>query len=119
MGGILTGMHGRQMRQGLIIGALLIVALWLGSLIWGLMGKAQVAITKAHTAQADYRALEERRQKLETDIATLDTSRGRDAAIRTAFGVARPGEEVIVVVSPTVATTTPAKPWWHWLIDWW
>ena len=106
------------MRQGLLIGLFFLAALWLVSLIWGLVGKAQVAVQEAHNARAAYQALEERRQMLEANIAALATEHGQDAAIRTTFGVARPGEEVIVVVSPTVATSTAPESWWHWLFSW-
>ena len=112
------GMRAKQMRQGLIIGVLFIVALWLVSLILGLAGKVQVALREAHNAQADYAALEARRQTLEASISALSTTKGKDAAIRTAFGVARPGEEVIVVVPPTVATTAPQKSWMERLFRW-
>lgn len=111
-------MRGKQIRQGLVIGVLLIASFWLISLIGGLVNKAQIAIGEAQSAQTDYQALEERKHTLEANIASLSTERGKDAAIRTAFGVARPGEEVIVVVPPTVATSSPPEPWWHWLIDW-
>ncbi len=111
-------MRAKQMRQGLLIGFFLLAAFWLISLIWGLLGKTQIAVSEAHNAQADYRALEERRQTLEATIATLATERGKDAAIRTSFGVARPGEEVIVVVPPAVSTSTPPFSWWKWLFSW-
>ncbi len=106
------------MRQGVIIGFLLLVAFWLMSLIWGLVGKAHIAVNEARRAQDDYQALDERRRALEADIAELATERGKDTAIRTSFGVARPGEEVIVVVPPTVATSTPPFSWWKWLFSW-
>lgn len=111
-------MRGRQMRQGIIIGVLVVTALWLGSLIWGLAGKAHVAIQEARTVQAAYKTIEERRQMLEASISALTTERGKDSAIRTAFGVARPGEEVVVVVPTPDATTTVQESWWQWLLSW-
>ena len=111
-------MRGKQIRNGAVVGVLLIVIFWLGSLIIGLIGKAQIAIGQAHSAQTDYHALEERKHTLEANIAGLATPLGKDAAIRTAFGVARPGEEVIVVVPPASTTSTSTEPWWHWLFNW-
>ncbi len=111
-------MRGKQMRQGAVIGVLLIVAFWLLSLIGGLIGKAQIAIGEAQSAQAEYQALEVRKRSLAANIAVLETVRGKDAAIRTAFGVALPGEEVIVVVSPVRAVATSSEPWWQWLFNW-
>lgn len=111
-------MHGKQLRQGLLVGALLLAAFWLASLIWGLVGKARVAVTEANDAKGQYQALEDRKTSLEASVAALDTPRGKDAAIRTAFGVARPGEEVIVVVPPATATPTSTPSWWEQLFSW-
>ena len=111
-------MHARQWRQGLLIGILLLVAFWLASSIWGLIGKAHVAVSQAQEAKKQYQTLEERKASLEANLAALATERGQDAAIRTAFGVARPGEEVIVVVPPTVATSTPQPSWWQQVLNW-
>lgn len=111
-------MRGRSIRQGVITSGLLLVAFWLGGLIWGLASKAEVAMMEAKEVQGQYEALEARRQKLQANVAALETDLGKDAAIRTAFGVARPGEEVIVVVPPAPATTTPNKTWWQKVRDW-
>ncbi|MDO8566795.1 MAG: hypothetical protein Q7R58_01435 [bacterium] len=111
-------MRAKQWRQGLLIGFLLLVAFWLFSLIWGLAGKVQIAVDEAHKAQRQYQALEERRATLEANLATMETARGRDVAIRTSFGVARPGEEVIVVVPSETATGTPPLSWWQKILSW-
>ena len=106
------------MRQGIIIGVLILVAFWLLSLIWGLAGKARVAIEEANNVQRQYEQIEERKHGLEQNLAALNTSRGQDTAIRTMFGVARPGEEVIVVVPPATATTTQPLSWWEKILNW-
>ncbi|MDB5244287.1 MAG: hypothetical protein JWN18_157 [Parcubacteria group bacterium] len=111
-------MRAKQWRQGLIIGILLLVAFWLVTLIWSLGAKAHIAISEAQQAKAHYEAIEVRKAALEANIAAIASDRGKDAAIRTAFGVARPGEEVIVVVPPQAATTTPKKSWWQKLFGW-
>lgn len=111
-------MRGRQLKNGLLIGFLLLVAFWLASLIWGLAGKAQIAFDEAGKAQRQYQALEERKAVLESNLAALETARGKDSSIRTAFGVALPGEEVIVVVPPEPATTTSTLSWWQKILSW-
>ena len=111
-------MRAKQWRQGITVGFLLLVIFWLLSLIWGLAGKAQIAVSEANDAKRQYQALEERKATLEENLATLATARGEDAAIRTAFGVARPGEEVIVVVPPATATPTVTQRWWQKLLFW-
>jgi len=101
-----------------VIGILLMVAFGLLSLIWGLAGKAQIAVNEAHNVQRQYLSLEARKATLMANLAALATARGQDAAIRTAFGVARPGEEVIVVVSPSSPTTTTPPSWWQKILNW-
>ncbi len=111
-------MRAKQWRQGFLIGVLLLVAFWLVSLIWSLADKAQIAVTQANDAKWQYQALEERKAILQANLAALGTDRGKDAAIRTAFGVARPGEEVIVVVPPATATPTTTPSWWEKFLSW-
>ena len=111
-------MRGKQLRQGIILGILALLALWLVSLIWGLSGKARIAISQANDARRQYEALETRKETLQANVEALSTPRGNDAAIRTAFGVARPGEEVIVVVPPASSTPPARKPWWRRMFEW-
>ena len=111
-------MRAKQWREGSMVIILLVIAVWLISLIWGLMDKARVAVTRANDVKSQYRVLEEQKAALQANVAALGTERGRDAAIRTAFGVARPGEEVIVVVPPVVATTTSQLSWWQKILSW-
>ena len=105
-------------RQGVLVGALTLSAVWLGSLIWGLVGKAQFAVEQANETKAQYAELEARKTALEKDLNILATLRGQDAAIREAFGVAKSGEEIIIVVPSPPATTTPEKSWWERMFEW-
>jgi hypothetical protein len=75
-------------------------------------------VSEAQEAKWQYQALEERKATLEANLAALATARGKDAAIRTTFGVARPGEEVIVVVPPATATATATPSWWQKIFSW-
>jgi cell division protein FtsB len=111
-------MHAKQWRRGFIVCVLLLVAFWLLSLIVGLVDKAKIAVDEMHNVQRKYQALEDRRQILEANLASIETSRGQDSAIRTAFGVARPGEEVIVVVPPTTVAPTTTPTLWQKIMDW-
>ncbi len=111
-------MRGKEWQKGILIGLLLVVAGWLGSLIWGLGGKALVAIGQADDARRQYTELEARKAALGASITALATDHGHDAAIRTSFGVARPGEEVIVVVPPASETSTTTPSWWQRVLSW-
>lgn len=111
-------MRARDWQRGLLIGILLLVIFWLASLIWGLFGKAELAFSQAQSLKAEYSSLEERKASLSASIASLSTPRGKDAAIRTAFGVAKTGEEVIVVVPPATSTSTSSPSWWQRILNW-
>lgn len=111
-------MHTAQWKQGLFIGLLLLIIVWLSTLIFGLIDKAKIAISQAHESEQQYNALEKRKKVLEANLAALATERGQDSAIRTAFGVARPGEEVIVVVPPTITVPTTTPSWWERVFSW-
>lgn len=111
-------MKAKQWQDGLWIGLLLLIIAWLSYLIWGLGDKVSIAFTEAKEVEAQYEALEARRGVLESDLAVLKTERGQEAAIRESFGVAKPGEEVIVVVPPVAATSSPERSWWRRLFGW-
>ena len=111
-------MRAKTWKQAVILGVLVLPILWLGSLIGDLARKARIAIVEANETQAEYAALESRKKNLEADLGTLRTIRGQDAAIREAFGVAKVGEEVIVVVPQPEATSTPPLPWWRKWFGW-
>ncbi|MEJ0053474.1 MAG: hypothetical protein WDN10_01980 [bacterium] len=106
-------------KQGLLVAFLALVAVWLGTLVVSLAQKAEIAWKAAGETRAEYAALEKRKAALTTSLDALDTPRGQEAAIRKSFGVARPGEEVIIVVPPKNATETPpAKSLWQRILDW-
>jgi cell division protein FtsB len=111
-------MRAKQWQKGILISVLLLAAAWLASSIWGLAGKAHIAVSQEHEAKWQYQALEDRKTTLEANVAALATERGKDAAIRTAFGVARPGEEVIVVVPPATVAPTTTPSWWQQILNW-
>ncbi len=111
-------MRTREWRKGVWIGILILVIAWLSYLIYGLSGKAVVAWRAAGQVKMQYEALEVRRAGLEADLDGMRTQRGQEAAIRESFGVAKPGEEVIVVVPVQVATSTTKKHLWESILFW-
>lgn len=111
-------MRNAPIRHGLVLGGLIIVVLWLLTSIWNLGSKALVAVSEAHDLERQYESLQARQAALQASLGALSTERGEDAAIRTAFGVARPGEEVIVVVPPATTTPPVEKSWWQRFVEW-
>lgn len=106
--------HTNPVWQGILIGVLILVIVWIISIIIGLFGKAQIAWQTAHQTQREAAVLKNRAKVLEQNIHTLNTPRGYSAAVRTEFGVARPGEDVIIVIPSRIATSTQTKKiWWR------
>ncbi|MDE1965816.1 MAG: hypothetical protein KGI41_01060 [Patescibacteria group bacterium] len=108
----------RELKDIALAIVLTLACLWFAWLIWGLWGKEETARTAAGAMHAQLTDLESRSATIQTDLSALETPRGRDAAIRTAFGVAKPGEEVIIVVPPAASTSTPTESWWTRLWSW-
>lgn len=103
----------RSAREYAFIILLGLLAGWLVFSIVGIVGKEERARHSAKDAQADLEALAERHATLERNLADLETSRGLEASYREQFGVARPGEEVIIVVTPPEEEPQGILPWWR------
>ncbi len=111
-------MRAKQLRKWILIVILLLIAFWLATLIWRLADKAHIAISQAREEREQYKSLEGRKEALNKDLEVLATDRGQDSAMRTAFGVARSGEEVIVVVPGATTAPTSTPSWWQRILDW-
>jgi hypothetical protein len=105
-------------KNTLLVSGLSIVAVWLLFSVIDLGHKAEIAWSAAQSAKAEARSLSSREALLTKHINDLNSARGQDAAIRTAFDVARPGEEVIVVVPPTNIEATTSPSWWDRHFGW-
>lgn len=109
----------RASLKELAIIVLLILALaWLLWLLWGIIEKEERARSAANEARQELTALESRQKTLEENIAELNTSRGEEAALREAYGVARPGEEVIIVVPDPEGDQGKPLSWWRQFLGW-
>jgi cell division protein FtsB len=103
----------RPPRDYAIAGVLLVVFL---SLVWGvvgLVGKEERARKAAREAKAELASLSEREESLKKSLAELATPRGQEASLRETYGVARPGEEVIIVVTPGEGEELEELAWWR------
>jgi len=104
-------------KEGALIVLLALVLLWLLWLLWGIVQKEERARHAAMEAQAELAGLMERKEILTENIAELNTPRGEEATLREAHGVARPGEEVIIVVEDE-REVGPPLPWWRKVFGW-
>lgn len=102
-----------RLREYVVAGILSLVILWLLSLIFNIARKEEIARHTVRETQAELSTLEERQATLEGNIKELDTERGQEATLRQDFGVAKPGEEVIIVVPEKEQPSPPPLPWWR------
>ena len=107
-----------RLKEYLIVAILSLVIIWLLFLIFGIYRKEEVARHAAKETDSQLQILHERESVLRGNIDELNTDRGHEATLRETYGVARPGEEVIIVVPAKEATTTPKLPWWKSALGW-
>lgn len=102
-----------DLRQLLIAGVLSLVMVWLLFLVAGIARKEEIARKAADDTRAELALLSEREETLTANVAELRTERGKEGALRETYGVARPGEEVIIVVPPGEEKDYKPLPWWR------
>lgn len=102
-----------RVREYAIAAVLALVIIWLLSLIWSIARKEEIARGTVKETQAELAQIREREAVLEANLAELATDRGQEASLRQTFGVAKPGEEVIIVVPGKEVPTPPELPWWR------
>lgn len=99
-------------RQYITAGLLILLLLWLMFLLWGIFRKEEVARHRAEETKRQLVALSAREDTLRKNIAELNTERGQEASIRETYGVARAGEEVIIVVPAEDGDIVPKESLW-------
>jgi cell division protein FtsB len=101
----------------IILGLLVILSL---RSIWMLYQKQQESEKLRQQANAEVGELLARQAELNTQIARLQTPQGIDAAIRDKYNVAKPDENMVVIVddqSSTTEATTTAQSLWQKFLD--
>jgi cell division protein FtsB len=106
-----------------IVAALLSLALvWLLYLVFNIARKEEIARHAAEDTRAQLLTLQQRENTLQQNINDLSTERGQEATLRQTYGVAKPGEQVIIVVPPKEAASTTPPSFWQktfgWLVFW-
>jgi cell division protein FtsB len=101
-----------------IAALLALIVLLLAFAVWGIFKKEERARRAVEDQQAELAMLEERKAVLEANLAELGTERGREAVVRQNHGVAKAGEEVIIVVPPEEDDLDPHLPWYRKILGW-
>lgn len=105
-------------KERVSMALLILVLLWLAYQVYNIALKEEIARQAASDAKRELAHLEERKETLEENLANLGTERGQEATLRETFGVARPGEEVIIVVPDAEGGEGGKLPWWRQIFSW-
>ena len=108
-------------RLLIVVLATLVVAALFG--VWGAFKKERESGALRATAERQLSDLSQRQSQLDSNIAKLETARGKEEVLRNQFALAGKGEGVIVIVNATSsevhATSSAFAEWLHKTFPWW
>lgn len=90
---------------------------------WRILGKTMDSIKFRQAAEVNLKTISDREGKLASKLDDLQTENGLDKEIRKRFPVAKPGEEVIMIVPGDNSEATSGssvgsgKNWWQNFLD--
>jgi cell division protein FtsB len=100
-----------QREMGMTV-VLSIAIIWFAFLVAGIYEKEKIARTTVQETRVELAALEARKNTLAATVNGLETERGHEASLRETFGVAKPGEDVIIVVPQEEIAPPPEPTFW-------
>jgi cell division protein FtsB len=104
------------------LGLAILLCLLMAQIVYGRYVIQQEMIAKEAEARTKLDALEAHKADLEKKVLYLSNDRGIEAEMRRNFDVARPGEQVVIIVDKDASTTdqplpkmdeTPAPRWYE------
>ena len=110
--------HTERIGEYVLAGGLSVLFLVLLWAVWGIAQKEEIARRAVDERKAELAVLNERKAVFEENLAELSTDRGQEATLRQNHGVARAGEEVIIVVPPKENELEPHMPWYRRVLGW-
>ena len=107
------------LHSPLALGVLGIIILFMMSVVYQRYSIEQGMVARREEAADQLKQLEDRRAELEKKVEYLSNERGIEAEMRRNFDVARPGEQVVIIldgekkadIEPLVPIQTD-KPWY-------
>ncbi len=103
----------RTPREFATILFLLLLIVWFGFLLLGIYRKEEIARQTVAQTRAELASLDVRKASLAGTVSELGTERGQEASLRETYGVAKPGEDVIIVVPKKETTAPPVMTFWQ------
>ncbi len=85
------------------------------------MRKMEITRENKKIAENKVAELQQKKEKLSSNIAKLKTDQGVEESIREKYGLAKEGEDVIVVVedkNASVAKESESGGFWSWFTSW-
>lgn len=110
--------HAKRVGEYVLAAGLSVLFLVLLWAVWGIARKEEIARSAVDDRKAELAVLQERKAVFEQNLAELSTERGQEATLRQNHGVARAGEEIIIVVPPKEDELDPHMPWYKRLLGW-
>ena len=86
-------------RLGIVALLVLVAAAVFG--VWNVYQKDRESQVLRYQAESQYTTLAQQQALLQSDISSLQTERGKEAALRQQYAVGKQGEGLIVIVDPT------------------
>ncbi len=109
------GQQASEYALALFLAVLFLVLAWA---VWGIARKEEIARSAVDDRKSELAVLNERKAIFEQNLEELGSARGQEATLRQNHGVARPGEEIIIVVPPKEDELGPHLPWYTRLLGW-
>ncbi len=97
----------KVLSSNLTILALCILIAIITKEVWDVYQREQLARASLEQARVQQQSVEERKEFLESEIALLHNETGVESKLRERFGIAKPGEKVIMLIDAP-ATNTPS-----------
>lgn len=110
----------RLLSSNLTILVLCIVIIILGKEVWDVYQRERLARESLSQAQVQKESLDKREQFLRSEIDLLENQEGVESELRERYGIAKPGEKVIVLVDAEATTTLRQEntSWWKKIFFW-
>ena len=108
----------KQVRTYAVAALLVFVVLVLAWAVWGIARKEEIARKAVEARKTELAVLKERQAVFELNLSELESVRGQEATLRQNHGVAKAGEEVIIVVPQKESELEPYLPWHTRLMGW-
>jgi|GEM_PF-486155 len=104
--------HAKKLGEYALAAFLTLIVLTLIWAVWGIARKEEIARKAMNDRKAELAVLNERKAGFEENLAELGSQRGQEATLRQNHGMAKAGEEVIIVVPPKEDNLDPTLPWY-------